>query len=112
MKRATLFVGLVSSSVALAAGFAAIVVNGNAARRTIRAGGRDVTVNGNRNDLHVTGAVPRLTVAGNGNNIRIERVGAIDVPGNRNMIEWAGSPNKRPKITNLGTGNTIIQRKW
>ena len=112
MRRATALLALPLATLALA-GLAGTVINGNGARRTITADG-DVTVNGNRNRLTIKATTSTLRVAGNNNRVYVDRVATIDVPGNNNRIEWhvapPGSPGGKPKITNLGNGNTIIHK--
>jgi Protein of unknown function (DUF3060) len=78
-----------------------------------------VTVKGSGNLVTVQGYCAKAVVGGNGNVLRIDRVGAITISGNGNLVEYRYlNPNpKKPSVkthpakTGGGTGNSVSWTK-
>ena len=88
-----------------------LAFNENRRVQTVEANGRDVVVNGNRNEITLRGRCRTLTVNGNGNRVTAEIVAVVAVPGNQNQVVWRESAQgEQPRITNLGSGNTVIRQ--
>jgi len=89
----------------------------------------DAIVGGNENAITFTGTCTRISAAGNQNKLKIEAVKVLDVGGNdntitvdavdavitngnKNKVTWTkGIADKRPKISNPGSGNKIGSAK-
>jgi hypothetical protein len=85
-----------------------IVVNDNAADRTIQCDGETVRVNGNRNTLRIRGECGKVAVMGNLNVLDVEAAGVISTVGTGNEVVWTrGTGEKDPKVSDIGTNNTI-----
>ena len=89
-----------------------LAISENNKTDAIDAAGRDVTINGNGNKLTLRGECHALTVSGNNNTISAESVVSISVPGNGNQVAWrkAGGGAQKPQITDIGKGNTTMQK--
>lgn len=72
------------------------------------AGGR-AEIMGSGNVLTITGKCTRLDLAGSGNKITIEfgPTAEIAFVGSGNAISWTSTDGKSPRITYLGSGNTL-----
>lgn len=73
--------------------------------------GRDVLVDGQAVVADLTGTCGKLTVKGTGNVVNVEKVAAITVGGTANVVTWGSAPDGgEPKVSNSGTGNTVIRK--
>ena len=71
-----------------------------------------VKVVGNENKITLTGDCAKVDVTGNKNAIDIDATVAISVMGNKNAVTWARMiDGKKPKISNLGSKNSISRKK-
>jgi hypothetical protein len=71
---------------------------------------RSVESWGNRNVLTID-KTGKLDVMGNQNTMQVGEVESIDVKGNKNTVSYKSGPKgKKPRISNLGNGNTIAQK--
>lgn len=85
-------------------------ISGNANKLTLK-NCKTVTVDGNQNKLVLVGT-KTLSVRGNRNHVNAGVVKSISTMGNRNTVVYkVGRNKKKPKISNLGTGNTIRRKK-
>jgi hypothetical protein len=64
---------------------------------------------GSNNVLTITGKCSGLELAGSGNKINIQfgPAAKVDFIGSDNVINWTSTDGKPPKITYVGSGNTL-----
>ena len=76
---------------------------------TLDCNGGKAEIIGSNNKLTITGRCSALELAGSGNAITIEfAAGAtIDFVGSGNTITWTSVDGKAPKITYIGSNNTM-----
>lgn len=85
-----------------------IEVNGD--HRTVRVdcGGSDAQIGGNHNEVTLTGECRNVEVSGNHNTVHVDVAAAISAVGNRNSVTWSrGAGVASPRVSNVGTGNTV-----
>jgi hypothetical protein len=71
-----------------------------------------VIVNGASNVITLTGTCSKVQVNGASNTIQADGVGKLAVTGAGNKVTYKrGAGTARPKIANVGVGNTIQQAK-
>ena len=76
---------------------------------TLECNGGKAEIIGSNNKLNITGRCSALELAGSGNAITIEfATGAtIDFVGSGNTITWTSVDGKAPKVTYIGSNNTM-----
>jgi hypothetical protein len=78
--------------------------------KTVDCQGEDVEVNGNHSKVTVTGECHAVSVNGNYNKVQIEAAAVISAVGNRNTVSWQrGVDGQDPRVSNLGTRNTVAR---
>jgi hypothetical protein len=87
-----------------------IAISRNGLTKTITCDHAEVDVSGNMNTISVRGECDKVVVSGNHNVLKIETVAAISTPGNFNDVVWEeGVGDRQPRISNIGTKNSIRQ---
>ena len=76
---------------------------------TLDCHGGAAQIMGSANVLTISGKCSALNVAGSGNRISIEFApgSAISLAGSQNAISWTSTDGKPPKISVVGSGNTL-----
>ena len=114
MKQLALVLALVALPVAAAhADPPAHVVNDAGASLSLDCGdGGQVVVNGAANRIAITGGCAKVVINGSTNQVAIDAADKIAITGSRNTVTYKkGWTKKNPKVTRLGTGNTIAKLK-
>jgi hypothetical protein len=89
-----------------------VALNGSSATITITGACTKIAVNGS--SLTVTIAdIEKLAINGSSNTVDVDAAAKIAVTGTNNKVTWKRGKGKaaKPKIGNLGTGNTITKAK-
>jgi hypothetical protein len=86
-----------------------LTVNGSNVTVELTGTCAQVTLNGNQ--ITLNGSAQKVSVNGNNNTLAIGTVDALALQGNNNTVTWKSGVHGAPKVSNLGSGNTITQSK-
>ena len=98
---------LVGSVAAQSGNQVGFLSSGQTAKLDCRGGPAQIM--GSTNVLTISGKCTALNVAGSGNRITIEFTpnSTISVAGSNNAISWTGTDGKSPKLSTVGSSNTL-----
>jgi len=88
-----------------------VSIAGNQASVTLSGVCKSVMIAGNA--AKVTGSATSFSIAGNTNSVDIDAADSISVTGNENVVTYkkaADAKKKAPKVSNLGTKNTVTKK--